>query len=333
MSLVFRSVARAIAELESSIRTCHRCRQPFCNDELYVVLEGTCWHQNCFRCAQCLLLLSLNENFFEVDGRFYCEHDFQVLYAPICTKCNSFVVGKVMKSANFSFHPECFLCENCEGPLEDGVWCVNGRMVCYTCKEQSPKIPHYVCLKCRQLIQPEDLLRTGNDYYHAYHFNCNDCKTALTGEARELDKQWYCQRCFDRRCETCTGCHKPIDRHHEKSVMALGKSFHVEHFCCSKCDVAFVGRQHYELNGKAYCEDDFVKLCGEFCHLCDKLLSHKSSVNLLGRKWCVDCYRCLACDRVLKHSDKVFNLDMRPLCKKCFRRKDFKKYLSNQPNL
>ncbi|PIO75297.1 LIM domain protein [Teladorsagia circumcincta] len=114
----------------------------------------------------------------------------------------------------------------------------------------------------RQLVEQDDLLRINNDFYHAYHFHCADCKleVALTGEARQLMKDWYCQRCFDKRCETCASCHKAIDSQREQSVVALGKKFHVEHFRCMKCDVAFMGRQHYEHNGKAYCEEDFVQV-------------------------------------------------------------------------
>ncbi|KAK6751890.1 hypothetical protein RB195_003359 [Necator americanus] len=312
-----------------SVPRCNRCRQHFHDGEFYVVLEGTAWHQECFRCAQCLLPISLDDDYFEMDGRYYCRHDFNVLYAPICAKCNSFVFGKVMRSANNSFHPECFTCENCEGSLDYGVWCVNGRMSCYNCKEMSPKSRHYVCMKCRQSIVEEDLLRIDNYFFHAYHFSCADCKTALTGAARQLEKEWFCARCFDLRCEICAGCHKPIDKENERSTLALGKYFHVEHFRCAKCDVAFMGTKHYEWNGKAYCKEDMMMLCGEFCYRCNRFLT-ATSINILGKKWCVDCYRCLSCDRVLKHSEHIFNLDMRPMCKKCFRRKDFRQYLKEE---
>ncbi|EYC11347.1 hypothetical protein Y032_0051g2159 [Ancylostoma ceylanicum] len=323
--------------------SCHRCRQLFHDGEVYVALEGTSWHQGCFRCSQCMLPIALNDDYFELDGRFYCRHDFEVLYAPICSKSNSFVLGKVMKSANCSFHPGCFKCESCAGNFDDGVWCVDGRMVCYNCKEMLPKTAHYICKKCHRPIEHDDLLRSNNDFFHAYHFSCAGCKTALTGNARQLAKEWFCPRCFDLRCEPCAGCHKPIDKQNERSTLALGKSFHIEHFRCAKCDVAFMGAKHFEHNGKAYCKDDFMtvneprrekspyqsvllQLWAEYCPRCNQLLPD-TSVNVLAKKWCVHCYRCLACDKVLRHSDKVFNLDMRPMCKKCYRRKDFRNYL------
>ncbi|KHJ97069.1 LIM domain protein [Oesophagostomum dentatum] len=131
-------------------------------------------------------------------------------------------------------------------------------MACYGCKEMLPKNPHCICTKCRRVIAKEDLLRSENNFFHAYHFPCARCKIALTGEARLLEKDWLCPRCFDLSCETCAGCHKPIDKQRERSTLALGKSFHVEHFRCAKCEVAFMGGRHYERNGKAYCKEDFM---------------------------------------------------------------------------
>ncbi|RCN51686.1 LIM domain protein [Ancylostoma caninum] len=313
-------------ETTRSPPSCHRCRQLFQEGELYVALEGTSWHQGCFRCSQCLLPIALDDDYFKLDGRFYCRHDFEVLYAPICAKCNSFVLGKVMRSANCSFHPGCFKCESCAGNLDYGVWCVDGRMVCHNCKEMLPKTTHFICKKCHRPIEHDDLLRSDNDFFHSYHFSCAGCKTALTGGARQLAKEWFCPRCFDLRCEPCAGCHRPIDKQNERSTLALGKSFHIEHFRCAMCDVAFMGAKHFEHSGKAYCKDDFMTLWAEFCHRCNQLLSD-TSVNVLSKKWCVQCYRCLACDKALRHSDEVFNLDMRPMCKKCYRRKDFRRYL------
>ncbi|CAJ0602184.1 unnamed protein product [Cylicocyclus nassatus] len=93
-----------------------------------------------------------------------------------------------------------------------------------------------------------------------------------------------------------------------------------------------MGTKHIEHNGKAYCESDYVELFGEFCCQCSCVLS-KESINVMGKKWCIDCYRCVACDRILKCRDKVLNFDMRPMCKKCYRRKDFRKHLKEGPHI
>ncbi|KIH67056.1 LIM domain protein [Ancylostoma duodenale] len=123
--------------------------------------------------------------------------------------------------------------------------------------------------------------------------------------------------CF--KCESCTG-------NLDYGVWCVDGRIVFQHFRCAKCDVAFMGTKHFEHNGKAYCKDDFVTLWAEFCYQCNQLLPD-TSVNVLAKKWCVQCYRCLACDKVLRYSDQVLNLDMRPMCKKCYRRKDFRQYL------
>lgn len=70
-------------------------------------------------------------------------------------------------------------------------------------------------------------------------------RSPLTSEARQLEKQWYCQRCFDLRCETCAGCHKAIDKLREKSAVALGKAFHAE--------VVFIPRsKHFHVASRAF---------------------------------------------------------------------------------
>lgn len=39
------------------------------------------------RCAQCFRAFP-DDIFYEFEGRKYCEHDFQVLFAPCCAKCS-----------------------------------------------------------------------------------------------------------------------------------------------------------------------------------------------------------------------------------------------------
>ena len=46
--------------------------------------------------------------FFEFEERKYCEHDFNVLFAPCCGKCKTFIIGRVIKAMNNSWHPDCF---------------------------------------------------------------------------------------------------------------------------------------------------------------------------------------------------------------------------------
>lgn len=70
------------------------------------------------RCSQCFQPFP-DGIYFEFEGKKYCEHDFHVLYAPCCGKCNEFIVGRVIKAMNANWHPDCFTCELCDKKLAD----------------------------------------------------------------------------------------------------------------------------------------------------------------------------------------------------------------------
>ena len=48
---------------------------------------GKTWHKEHFTCAHCQSELG-NKNFFEREGRPYCEPDYHSLFSPRCAYCN-----------------------------------------------------------------------------------------------------------------------------------------------------------------------------------------------------------------------------------------------------
>ncbi|XP_015680100.1 LIM domain-containing protein 1-like [Protobothrops mucrosquamatus] len=68
-------------------------------------------------CERCRARFDPTERIFE--GRKYCEHDFQMLFAPCCGECGEFIIGRVIKAMNNNWHPECFCCELCDVVLAD----------------------------------------------------------------------------------------------------------------------------------------------------------------------------------------------------------------------
>lgn len=106
---------------------------------------------SCFSCAQCFQEFE-DGIFFEFEGRKYCKHDFQVLFAPCCNKCGIFVIGRVIKAMNANWHPECFRCEECTKELADTGFIKNaGRALCHECntKIKAVGMGKYVCHKCQ----------------------------------------------------------------------------------------------------------------------------------------------------------------------------------------
>ncbi|KAJ7410028.1 hypothetical protein BTVI_54352 [Pitangus sulphuratus] len=97
---------------------CERCQARFNPAERIVNSNGELYHENCFVCAQCFRQFP-EGLFYEFEGRKYCEHDFQMLFAPCCGECGEFIIGRVIKAMNNNWHPECFRCELCDVTLAD----------------------------------------------------------------------------------------------------------------------------------------------------------------------------------------------------------------------
>ncbi|OXB58833.1 hypothetical protein ASZ78_007550 [Callipepla squamata] len=97
---------------------CERCQARFDPAERIVNSNGELYHENCFVCAQCFRQFP-DGLFYEFEGRKYCEHDFQMLFAPCCGECGEFIIGRVIKAMNNNWHPECFRCELCDVALAD----------------------------------------------------------------------------------------------------------------------------------------------------------------------------------------------------------------------
>lgn len=55
-----------------------------------------------------------DDGFYYFEDKRYCLHDYQLLYAPICQRCQNFVEGEVVKVCSFddNYHADacCLLC-------------------------------------------------------------------------------------------------------------------------------------------------------------------------------------------------------------------------------
>ncbi|EFO24994.2 hypothetical protein LOAG_03488 [Loa loa] len=295
---------------------CVRCNIPFADDEIFVNTESKTWHLECFRCVQCFCLLH-NELHYVIDGRNYCEYDFKVLYAPSCAKCDEFISGRVIRAANSNWHPKCLECNQCGKWLEnDCVWFKNSQILCQNCNKLAKMGNEKRCAKCNAIIEHGTELQYQDNIYHSYHFCCENCRKELDGNARCLKDKFYCQHCYDHQCASiCGACRHPIEN--EKSIFALGKYWHIDHFLCAKCEKPFYGNKSIEKNGRAYCYSCYGKCFADICFKCNGILMG-SSLKVFGKCWCPKCYTCSTCDTILNHRSKVIEWDMRPICKKCF---------------
>ncbi|KAM3834624.1 LIM and senescent cell antigen-like-containing domain protein 2 [Vipera latastei] len=295
---------------------CERCRARFDPTERIVNSNGELYHENCFVCAQCFRQFP-DGLFYDFEGRKYCEHDFQMLFAPCCGECGEFIIGRVIKAMNNNWHPECFCCELCDVVLADLGFVKNaGRHLCRPChnREKAKGLGKYICQKCHLIIDEQPLMFK-NDSYHPDHFSCTHCGKELAADARELKGELYCLPCHDKMgIPICGACRRPIEG---RVVNALGKQWHVEHFVCAKCEKPFLGHRHYEKKGLAYCETHYNQLFGDVCYNCSHVIEG-DVVSALNKAWCVNCFSCSTCNIKLTLKNKFVEFDMKPVCKKCY---------------
>ncbi|XP_053352599.1 LIM and senescent cell antigen-like-containing domain protein 2 [Clarias gariepinus] len=297
---------------------CELCKAGFTPAEKIVNSNGELYHEQCFVCAQCFQQFS-EGLYYEFDDRKYCEHDFHMLFAPCCNQCGEFITGRVIKAMNNSWHPECFCCDICHAVLADVGFAKNaGRHLCRPChmRERACGLGKYICQKCHTIIEEQPLIFR-NDPYHPDHFNCSNCGKELTADARELKNELYCLPCHDKMgVPICGACRRPIEG---RVVNAVGKQWHVEHFVCAKCEKPFLGHQHFERKGLAYCETHYNLLFGDVCHHCNRVIEGEV-ISALNKSWCINCFACSTCSSKLSLKDKFVELDLKPVCKQCYER-------------
>ena len=75
---------------------------------------------------------------------------------------------------------------------------------------------------------------------------------------------------------------------------AMEKTWHAEHFVCAQCGRTFPGGNFLEMDGKAYCEDDYNELFGPKCAFCMKPITD-TCINAVGRTYHPDHFYCNSC--------------------------------------
>lgn len=282
------------------------------------------WHMDCFVCAQCFKPFGKDLEYYDFNGRKYCERDFRTLFAPCCSKCKHYIVGRFIRALNKCWHPNCFLCDKCSCPLADqGFIRNNHRALCYACNilEKTVHKKKHLCNKCRTFIEEDQdgqPLRYKDDTYHSYHFNCRACGIELKPDARQVNGDLFCLKCHDQMdIPICGACRRPIE---ERVVTALGKHWHTEHFACATCERPFQGKRHWEVKGLAYCELDYYQLFGHRCSACSKII-RGDVLFALDKFYCADHFSCHFCHKQLvANKSKFFDVDAKPCCKKCYKK-------------
>ncbi|KAA0725487.1 Transforming growth factor beta-1-induced transcript 1 protein [Triplophysa tibetana] len=239
----------------SSKGNCSACQKPVVGQ--VVTALGRVWHPEHFVCSECECELG-NRNFFEKDGRPYCETDYFTLYSPHCAQCNKPILNKMVTALDKTWHPECFNCVKCSRSFGDeGFHDREGLQYCQQC---------FLALfasRCQACSQPiiENYISALNALWHPQCFVCRECYCPfVNGSFFEFEGQPLCEAHYHQsRGSMCQACQQPILG---RCVSAMGAKFHPHHLVCHFCLKPLSKGCFKEQESKPYCHPCFIKLFG-----------------------------------------------------------------------
>jgi len=278
---------------------------------------GKSYHGDCFVCNHCNKPFP-GGAFVEHEGNPYCETDYNQLFCARCQVCQTPITDKCVNAAGKKFHPEHFACSGCGENLVGKTWKEEeGDIYCTVCKEsrkQRIAPATEICAKCKRPIIGEYVTLHGQKM-HPEHFRCFECGCEFKGgNCMEFEGNLYCQEDYLKLLRnTCASCHKPILG---RSVTALGKVWHPDHFVCFSCHEPFAGSNFYEHDGKPYCEVHFTQNFGTACAKCNRPVVH-NAIHFLDKVYHTEHFTCSGCDCLLKKGD-ITEWEMKPMCQKCY---------------
>ncbi|XP_078361810.1 leupaxin-like isoform X3 [Oculina patagonica] len=234
---------------------CAACNKPIIGQVCTAL--GRTWHPEHFTCVTCEVPLGAT-NFFERDGRPFCERDYHEQFAPRCAYCSGPILDSCVTALDQTWHPEHFVCASCGRPFGDtGFHERDGKPFC---REDYYAMFAPRCGGCGQPIM-DSYITALSAHWHSECFVCSECHQAFPGGSFfEHDGRPYCEMHYhSRRGTLCYSCQKPITG---RCITAMHRKFHPEHFVCAFCLKQLNKGTFKEQNDKPYCHPCFIKLFG-----------------------------------------------------------------------
>ncbi|KAK2148471.1 hypothetical protein LSH36_496g02031, partial [Paralvinella palmiformis] len=111
----------------------------------------------------------------------------------------------------------------------------------------------------------------------------------------------------------CTSCKKSCKG---QAIRLQDHYFHVKCFKCNECKKLLATSGFYTHDGLYYCQDDYQRLFGTKCSVCEKFVEGEV-VTALGKTYHIDCFHCTKCNQQFSAGDKVTYTGKDYLCAVC----------------
>jgi len=218
--------------------TCGSCNRPVVSGNFMKAI-GKIYHQDCFNCFGCKI--PLTGGFYELNGKVYCERDYDRLSTPICERCSNPVSGKVIKDdRGGSYHHSCFTCYGCNIQLTTSFFWKDNEAHCQDCSKKTQaslklEIGVDKCLKCnRPISSGEATVKVGDrKVVHQQCLTCNVCNNSIPSGFSFYDDKFACKNCVDSgRVQGCFTCKNVI---FGNKISAIQRFYHEDCFRCAGC--------------------------------------------------------------------------------------------------
>jgi len=225
-----------------------------------------------------------------------------------------------VNTGDLAYHAEHFLCGNCGMNLVGKRYRLDKStkmLKCTYCvglEQRTARPQAHICAHCHIPINGEYIVLQGQ-YMHPRHFRCEECGTELSAQNfREFEGDFYCTAHYEiLLLKKCARCGKPIMG---RSISALGKVWHPEHFTCHICQKPFAESMFRENDGIPYCESHYNEGFGDKCEFCrEPILS--GGIKFLEKAYHNNHFRCDACQKPLT-SGNFSSWEKKPLCINCY---------------
>eukprot|EP01116_Phalansterium_solitarium_P002343 TRINITY_DN122_c0_g1_i3.p1 TRINITY_DN122_c0_g1~~TRINITY_DN122_c0_g1_i3.p1 ORF type:complete len:392 (-),score=80.57 TRINITY_DN122_c0_g1_i3:121-1296(-) len=226
---------------------------------------------------------------------------------PECFRCKHPIHKSAINAAGKFWHKEHFVCYQCDQPLLGGkFYDKDGQLYC---DSDYLRLFARKCSRCRQPILAK-VIEANGLFFHADHLLCLECDAPLDAGFRESLGLLYCPKHADGP-KTCFGCRGKIQN--EEVLIAMGRTWHEQHFKCCECQQPPPHGSFCERDGKAYCEKDFDRLFSPKCHECRKPITGRV-VSAMGVQWHAEHFVCTQCKTSLTGGVAYRIRDDKPYC-------------------
>ncbi|XP_050430452.1 actin-binding LIM protein 1 isoform X2 [Adelges cooleyi] len=171
-----------------------------------------------------------------------------------------------------------------------------------------------------QQKQPQASLTTAATDKKAATLQKNEIKKQQQQVAAEEKKKADQKKTDDKKKAVkrgktyCSGCKKKCSG--EVLKIKGDKYFHIECFKCTLCHRSLVQGLYFSEDGSWYCPEDYQKLFGKKCTVCNDYIKDEL-VIVLGQTYHQQCFTCSHCRQPCPKGDLVTYVGKSILCSKC----------------